>query len=151
MKKNKKIIVVVISLCLVILFFLYHYSYNGKFAGNTYFHKRYEKTDDAYLHTKMLGDVVKFDKDRIYIIDIVDIKNDPSTMTKDRSSDDFLPDGDYKTKDAFFVHPSYSILRRNITADGMDSIEVISTRKIKYQDKIYIRENNPENIFYKNK
>lgn len=135
MKKSRIIVLAVVVLALV--FIGYQNTYQGKFSKSMYLNEQYTKTDDAYLDTNMLGDVIGFGKNEIVIVEVRDLEEMRKEI-KTKGGAQILQSGNYDTISLEYLNPKYNPFTKEITADGLeDSIKFVGNDQVEYKGKIF--------------
>lgn len=147
MKRSKFILLSI--LILAVSFIGYKNTYQGKFSKSMYFNKRFEKTEDAFLDTKMFGDLITFGNDRISITEVRDIDELRKEM-KSKGGADIFPQGmKYDAPPVFYQNPKYNPFTKEITADELpESIKYIGNNQVEYKGNIFTIETQIENVMY---
>lgn len=143
MKKSRMIVLAVVVLTFV--FLGYKNTYQAKFYKNMYLNQQYTKTDDAFLDTNMLGDVIAFGKNEIVMIEIRDLEKLREEI-KDKGGAPILQPGHYDTISWEYQNPKYNPFTKEITAEGLEeSIKFIGKDRIEYKGKVFTIKDPAEN------
>lgn len=149
---NKKIIYILIPIlfCLTI-YGIYSNLYSYSFANKYYFNKKYEKTDYEYVDTMLLGDVILLDKKSIYILKPEDYGEYRKKISKeyDIPLEIITPPGDGMRAFGYnYKNPKYNFFKKEIIADEMPTIKVISKNEIEFEGTIYHLEHDRTKMFF---
>ncbi|MDO5095997.1 MAG: hypothetical protein Q4D65_05490 [Peptostreptococcaceae bacterium] len=150
MKRSKFILLAI--LVLAVCFIGYKNTYQGKFSKSMYFHKRFEKTEDAFLDTKMFGDLITFGMDEISIVEVRDVEA-MRQEAKQKGGADIFPQGmKYDAPVANYKNPKYNPITKEITADELqESIKFIGNNQVEYKGNVFTIETQIDNVMHTGK
>lgn len=143
MKKSGIIILAVVVLA--VAFIGYQNTYQAKFAKRMYLNEQYTKSDNAYLDTNMLGDLIAFGENEILIVEIRDLEAMRQEI-KTKGGADIVQNGAYDTITLEYQNPKYNPLTKEITADDLqESIKFVGKNQVEYKGKVFAiqKPNNP--------